>query len=108
MSDKKADSATKGMTLAERIVHVGGRENAQGYIEFGSPMAVKALIDHVLRDAVPSHDLPDGSRKAFICVYCEGVYADDPVTQCDCLGGEPMFHQATIVWNTRESNPTRA
>ena len=24
-------------------------------------------------------------RKAFICAGCEGVYADDPVSSCDCL-----------------------
>lgn len=39
------------MTLGERIAHVGGRENAAGYIEFGSVMAIDALIQHVLRDA---------------------------------------------------------
>ncbi len=43
-------SPTQGMTLGQRIAHVGGRENAQGYVEFGSPMAVNALIQHVLRD----------------------------------------------------------
>lgn len=43
-------SETSGMSLAERIAHVGGRENAAGYIEFGSPMAVDALIRQVLRD----------------------------------------------------------
>jgi len=26
-------------------------------------------------------------RKAFICVHCEGVYADMPVTNCDCMAG---------------------
>jgi hypothetical protein len=25
-------------------------------------------------------------RDAFICKYCDGVYADEPVTSCDCLG----------------------
>jgi len=25
-------------------------------------------------------------RAAFICKYCDGVYADEPVTSCDCLG----------------------
>lgn len=49
-SDNPERSATFGMTLGERIAHVGGRENAQGYVEFGSPMAVNALIQHVLRD----------------------------------------------------------
>jgi len=55
-------SATTGMNLGERIKHVGGRENAQGYIEFGSVMAVKALIDHVLRDlhTTPQPVVPDG------------------------------------------------
>jgi len=24
------------------------------------------------------------TRKAFICMGCEGVYADEPVTACDC------------------------
>ena len=43
-------SETKGMNLGERIAHVGGRENKAGYIEFGSVMAVQALIHHVIRD----------------------------------------------------------
>lgn len=45
-----ADSPTKGMTLAQRVAHVGGRVNAQGYVEFGSEMAVDALIQQILRD----------------------------------------------------------
>jgi hypothetical protein len=43
--------AESGMTLAERIAHVGGRITEGGYVEFGSAMAVDALIQHVLRDA---------------------------------------------------------
>jgi hypothetical protein len=27
------------------------------------------------------------TRKVFICAYCEGIYADEPVAECDCLGG---------------------
>lgn len=45
-----ADSPTKGMNLGQRVAHVGGRVNAQGYVEFGSEMAVDALIQHALRD----------------------------------------------------------
>lgn len=45
-----AVSQTKGMNLGERIAHVGGRENDNGYVEFGSVMAVHALISHVIRD----------------------------------------------------------
>lgn len=43
-------SATAGMSLEQRILHVGGRNNAAGYIEFGSIQAVAALVGQVLRD----------------------------------------------------------
>lgn len=42
--------AMGSMTLAERIAHVGGRITDGGYVEFGSAMAIDALIKHVLRD----------------------------------------------------------
>ena len=65
-------SETKGMNLGERIAHVGGRENAAGYIEFGSVMAVKALIDHVLRD-IDRHTQPveqgDSTWSGWACQY---------------------------------------
>lgn len=57
-------SATYGMTLGERIAHVGGRTNAQGYTEFGSPMAVNALIQHVLRDLYWTRQDDDGAYQA--------------------------------------------
>lgn len=43
-------SPTAGMNIAQRILHVGGRNNAAGYIEFGSIQAVEALVRQVLRD----------------------------------------------------------
>lgn len=43
-------SPTAGMNLWQRIRHVGGRENAAGYIEFGSVAAVRALVRQYLRD----------------------------------------------------------
>ena len=57
-------SPTHGMTLGERIAHVGGRTNAQGYVEFGSPMAVNALIQHVLRDIDCTRQDDDGAYQA--------------------------------------------
>jgi hypothetical protein len=57
-------SPTYGMTLGERIAHVGGRTNAQGYTEFGSPMAVNALIQHVLRDMEWTRQDDDGAYQA--------------------------------------------
>lgn len=47
-------SPTAGMSIAQRILHVGGRNNAAGYVEFGSTQAVEALVKHVLRDLHPS------------------------------------------------------
>ncbi|WP_208453756.1 hypothetical protein [Burkholderia gladioli] len=49
-ADAREPSPTAGMNLGERIKHVGGRENAAGYIEFGSVAAVDALIKQVIRD----------------------------------------------------------
>lgn len=41
-------------------------------------------------------------RAAFICKYCDGVYADKPVTQCDCLGATdqkpPHFIEGKIEY----------
>ncbi len=61
-ADGLPDTPTRGMNLGQRIAHVGGRENAQGYIEFGSPMAVDALIQHILRDLTTS--TPQGAFQA--------------------------------------------
>jgi hypothetical protein len=44
------ESPTSGMNMAQRILHVGGRNNEAGYVEFGSVQAVEALVRHVLRD----------------------------------------------------------
>lgn len=60
--DERSD--TYGMNLGERIAHVGGRTNAQGYTEFGSPMAVNALIQHVLRDIDWTRQDDDGGYQA--------------------------------------------
>lgn len=45
-----APSPTVGMNIAQRILHVGGRNNAAGYVEFGGIQAVEALVRQVLRD----------------------------------------------------------
>ena len=55
-------SPTHGMNLGERIAHVGGRTNAAGYMEFGSVMAVSALIDHVLRDSPAPQPAPTAAQ----------------------------------------------
>lgn len=47
---KQEPSPTASMNIAQRILHVGGRNNAAGYVEFGSIQAVEALVRQVLRD----------------------------------------------------------
>lgn len=38
-------------------------------------------------------------REAFICGRCDGVYADVPVSECDCeVGVEPIFKRGFICY----------
>lgn len=41
---------TRGVTVEERIKHVGGRVNEDGTVTFGSPMAAHAMICYVADD----------------------------------------------------------
>lgn len=43
--------------------------------------------------------VPEGSRKVFICRDCDGVYSDEPVSQCDCMGRE-IYDEGYIVMLT--------
>ena len=52
--ERDKQSPTAGMNIAQRILHVGGRNNEAGYVEFGSIQAVEALVRQVLRD-LPSN-----------------------------------------------------
>lgn len=69
-------SQTAGMSIEQRILHVGGRNNSAGYVEFGSVQAVEALVRHVLRDTKPNYTSPvpaqavpdtDGARFRWLC-----------------------------------------
>lgn len=50
IAEPAEQSATYGMHFGDRVLHIGGRENAAGYIEFGSVEAVRVLVGQVLRD----------------------------------------------------------
>lgn len=56
-------SPTAGMNIAQRILHVGGRNNAAGYVEFGSIQAVEALVRQVLRDLPTTPVQPQGEQE---------------------------------------------
>ena len=38
-------------------------------------------------------------RKVFVCTHCDGVYADQPVTQCDCMPDENTFTEGWICFD---------
>lgn len=61
-AEPETASPTAGMTTAQRILHVGGRTNAAGYVEFGSVQAVAALLHHFKRD-LPKVDFEALSRE---------------------------------------------
>lgn len=37
-------------------------------------------------------------RRAFVCVSCEGIYLDSPVTECDCAPGANIFIESVITY----------
>ena len=61
MNPNKELSPTEGMSIEERILHVGGRNNQAGYVEFGSTQAVQALVSQILRD-LPADQLPSSGQ----------------------------------------------
>ena len=90
-------SPTHGMSLDERIAHVGGRTNAAGYVEFGSVMAVSALIDHVLRDSPAPQPAPTAAQDVAGPTILELMEKIDAVRMSD---EEAMHHgRGAAYWN---------
>lgn len=83
MSTQPKPSPTAGMNIAQRILHVGGRNNAAGYVEFGSTQAVEALVRQVLRD------LPAPTQQA------QGAPID--LAEVDALLSE--YRAASLEWH---------
>ncbi len=86
-------SPTADMNLGQRILHVGGRENAAGYIEFGGVAAVRALVGQVLRD------LP--SQAAAKCLHRADA-AHDPAIE------KPEAGRYVLAWTEGAKVPIRA
>lgn len=76
-------SPTTGMNIAQRILHVGGRNNAAGYVEFGSIKAVEALVRQVLRDlpAAPQ-PLPASQGDALDAARLDWLALAGPTSIC--------------------------
>jgi hypothetical protein len=50
-------SVTSGMTMLQRVEHVGGRTKDNDCVEFGSMLAVNLFADHLVRDVVQGQPL---------------------------------------------------
>lgn len=114
-------SPTAGMNLGERIKHVGGRENAAGYIEFGSVAAVRALVRQYLRDLpTPQQATPDqfaDASKMVPPVALRSVHLTrDTAGMCVVRingrvairdNGDIIDHMATLEWfaDTQQATP---
>jgi hypothetical protein len=66
---EQVPSPTAGMNIAQRILHVGGRNNAAGYVEFGGIQAVEALVLQVLRDLPRQHEPQVEQEPALVVAY---------------------------------------
>jgi hypothetical protein len=44
-------------------------------------------------------------RKAFVCASCHGVYADQPVSACDCVPEEDVFIEGVITYPEQVQPP---
>lgn len=46
-------------------------------------------------------------RKVYVCKKCGGIYADAPVTECDCeVGGVQAFHEGTLTYRVLPDDGT--
>jgi len=65
------------MNIAQRILHVGGRNNAAGYVEFGSIQAVEALVKQVLHDLPAPQPSPAAQGDAQDAARLDWLEADE-------------------------------
>lgn len=90
---------------------------ASDYFSFSEKaMHVHSIVISKARQALAAANaaeaklVPKGqtTRKAFICKSCEGVYADQPVTQCDCMPDKDEFIKGIISYPAALPAPMEA
>lgn len=52
----------------------------------------------IKREPAPA-PAPQTVRKVFVCVSCEGVYMDEPVSECDCMPEKNEFIESTLSYD---------
>jgi len=74
------------------------KRNATTGLEFARMAWLEAFrLDGAHLEAQPEPVDGQLPRRAYICKSCEGVYADAPVSTCDCLPDQNEFIEAWIV-----------
>ena len=62
-----------------------------------TPDRVIPTVEHRL-DTPAASAGPMTTRKAYICKHCDGVYVDEPVSECDCGPGRDEFIEGRIQY----------
>lgn len=52
----------------------------------------------IKREPAPA-PAPQTVRKVFVCASCEGVYMDEPVSECDCMPEKNEFIESTLSYD---------
>jgi hypothetical protein len=110
----KPTSPTAGMNIAQRILHVGGRDNEAGYVEFGSIQAVEALVRQVLRDLpTPKQAEPASCRIELVVAihtlashYENRLHRLDPEDRKLAEGDIAHAMKIAAKWNWNGTSPT--
>jgi hypothetical protein len=58
-----------------------------------------------LKEAASAAPAEMVSRKAYICKGCTVVYADEPVTRCDCMPTKQEWIEGTILYRSASAAP---
>lgn len=98
IAEPTESSPTAGMNIAQRILHVGGRDNAAGYVEFGSVQAVEALVRQLLRD------LPDAVKNIAPTVHphhCTARTENGACEECELHAQELAELEAELATEKR-------
>lgn len=85
-------------TLAPTDAEIEAMRDAFDWDGWTCPKAAqRAFARAVLAKwGAPAPASGDGVRKGFVCVACECVYADAPVSQCDCCPERDEFYEVAI------------
>ena len=102
MTDKPTPTdAQRYLNVASQCAATATSELAKNVLVDGGSGTLRELLNDAA-DAIragwgqPAQET--NGRKVFVCTHCDGVYADQPVTRCDCLPDENTFTEGWICF----------